>query len=126
MRATQRIATAYLGPNFQHVFERHARICKLILQQHDHIVVVLLDLLLLSRFSTALGFTLLNIRLERCNLLVDTCNILFNDESELLKDIFQDLERWTAKGYTYAYLHGPVIEQRFTLRHCKPWMLSTP
>jgi len=91
MRATQRIVTAYLGPNFQHVFERHARVCKFILQQHDHIVVVLLDLLLLSRFGTALGFTLLNICLERCNLLVDTCNVLFDDESELLKDIFQDL-----------------------------------
>ena len=91
MKATQRIATTYLGPNFQYVFERHARVCKLILQQHDHIVVVLLDLLVLGRFGTALGFTLLNICLERCNLLVDTCNVLLDDESELLKDIFQDL-----------------------------------
>lgn len=38
----------YLGPNLQHVFERHARVRKLVLQQHDHIVIMLLDLLLLS------------------------------------------------------------------------------
>lgn len=55
------MVAAYLGPNLQHVFERHARVCELILQQHDHIVVVLLYLLLLSRFCTALDFTLLNI-----------------------------------------------------------------
>jgi hypothetical protein len=61
------------------------------LQQHDHIVVVLLDLLLLCRFGTALGFTLLNICLERCNLPVDTCNVLFDYESEFLRDIFQDV-----------------------------------
>jgi len=91
MRATQRVVTGYLGPNFQHVLERHARVCKLILQQHDHIVVVLLDLLLLSRFGTALGFTLLNVCLERCNLPVDTCNVLFDDKSELLKHVLQDL-----------------------------------
>ena len=88
MRATPRIITAHLGPNFQHVFERHTCVCKLVLQQHNHIVVVLLDLLLLSRFGTALGFTLLNICLERCNLPVDTCNILFDNEGELLnKDL---------------------------------------
>ena len=89
MRATQRTVTAYLGPNLQHIFERHTRVCKLILQQHDHIVVVLLDLLLLSRFDTTLGSTLLDISLERCNLLVDTCNVLLYDESELLKGIFK-------------------------------------
>jgi hypothetical protein len=89
MRATPRIVAGYLGPNLQHVFERHARVCKLILQQHDYIIVVLLDLLLLSRLGTALGFTLLKICLERCNLLVDTCNVLFDNESKLLKDIFQ-------------------------------------
>jgi len=53
---------------------------------------VFLDLLLLSRFGTALGFPLLDICLERCNLLVDTCNVLFDDESELLKDIFSRFE----------------------------------
>lgn len=82
---------------------------------------MLLDLLLLSRFGTALGFTLLKVCLERCNLFVDTCNVLFDDESKLLKD---DLgERRRAKGYTYADLHGPVIKQRFTLCHCKSWVL---
>jgi hypothetical protein len=92
MRATQTIGAAHLGPNFQHVFERHTRVRKLILQQHDHIIVVLLDLLLLSRFGPALGFTLLDICLKRCNLPVDTCNVLFDDESELLYNIFQVLD----------------------------------
>ena len=53
---------------------------------------MLLDLLLFSRFGTALGFPLLNICLERCNLPVDTRNVLFDDESELLKDIFSRFE----------------------------------
>jgi len=51
-------------------------------------VVVLFNLLLLSRFGTAVGFTLFDICLERCNLPVDTCNVLLDDESEFLKVIF--------------------------------------
>ena len=84
-------STPYLGPNLEHVFERHARVCKLILQEHDHIVVVLLDLLLLSRLGAALRFVLFDIRLERSNLLVDTRNVLFDDESKFLMAVLGDV-----------------------------------
>jgi len=46
---------------------------------------MLLNLLLLSRLGTALGFTLFEICLERRNLPVDTCNVLLDDKSEFLK-----------------------------------------
>ena len=35
----------YLGPNFKHILECHARIRKFTLQQHDHIVIVFVYLL---------------------------------------------------------------------------------
>jgi hypothetical protein len=78
-------------------------------------VVVLLDLLFLGRFGTALGFTLFAIGLKRCNLLVDTCNVLFDDERKLLNGYLREMNN--KAGATYADLNGPVIEQRFTFRH---------
>lgn len=77
-------STTHLGPNLEHIFERHARICKLILQKHDHIVIVLLYLLLLGGLGAALRFTLLDICLERSNLPIDARNVLFDDESKFL------------------------------------------
>jgi hypothetical protein len=53
-------------------------------------VVVLFNLLLLGRFGAVLSFTLFHIGLERCNLLVDTRNVLFDDESKLLTVVFGD------------------------------------
>ena len=79
-------------------------------------MVVLLDLLFLGRFGTALGFTLFEIGLKRCNLLVDTCNVLFDNERKLLNGYLREMN--SKAGTTYADLNGPVIEQRFTFRHC--------
>ena len=53
-------------------------------------MVVFFDLLLLGRFGAVLSFTLFDIRLERRNLLVDTRNVLFDDESKLLTVVFGD------------------------------------
>jgi hypothetical protein len=49
---------------------------------------VLINLLLFGRLGAALRFTLLYICLERCNLLVDARNVLFNDEGEFLNSHF--------------------------------------
>jgi hypothetical protein len=92
--------TTYLGPNLEHVFERHARICKLILQKHDHIVIVLLYLLLLGGLGAALRSTLLDICLERSNLPIDARNVLFDDESEFLMAVLRDLRKATTKWMT--------------------------
>jgi len=59
------------------------------LQEHDHIVVVFLNLLLLGRLGAGLRFPLLNICLERCNLLVDARNVLFYDKSKFLTVVFE-------------------------------------
>lgn len=48
-------------------------------------MVVLLNLLPFGRLGIALCLALFHIRLERCNLLVDVCNVLLDDESEFLK-----------------------------------------
>jgi len=88
-------STTHLGPNLEHIFERHARICKLILQKHDHIVIVLLYLLLLGGLGTALRFTLLDICLERSNLPIDARNVLFDDESKFLMAVLKDLRKAT-------------------------------
>jgi len=53
-------------------------------------VVVFFNLLFLGRFGAVLSFTLFDIRLERRNLLVDTRNVLFDDESKLLTVVFGD------------------------------------
>jgi len=60
------------------------------LQEHDHIVAVLLNLLLLCRLGAGLRFTLLDICLERCNLPVDTRDVLFYDKSKFLTIVFKD------------------------------------
>ncbi len=52
----------YLGSNLEHVLERHTGICQLALQEHDHIVIVFLQLLALRRLG-ALRFTLFDVRL---------------------------------------------------------------
>jgi len=88
-------STTHLGPNLEHIFERHARICKLILQKYDHIVIVLLYLLLLGGLGTALRFTLLDICLERSNLPIDARNVLFDDESKFLMAVLKDLRKAT-------------------------------
>ena len=75
----------YLCPDFQHIFKCHTRVCELVLQQHDDVVVVLLNLLPFGRLGAALCLALFHICLESRNLLVDICNILLDNESEFLK-----------------------------------------
>lgn len=60
------------------------------MQEYDHIVAVLLNLLLLCRLGAALRSTLLDICLERCNLLVYARNVLFYDKSKFLTVVFED------------------------------------
>lgn len=88
-------STTHLGPNLEHIFERHARICKLILQKHDHIVIVLLYLLLLGGLGAALRFTLLDICLERSNLPIDARNVLFDDKRKFLMAIMRYMRKAT-------------------------------
>jgi hypothetical protein len=118
-------SATYLGPNLQHIFKCHARVCELVLQQHDDIVAVLLNLLPLSRLGTTLRFTLLHIRLERSNLLVDVCNILLDDESKFLKFFIRGLAgHGIGTDATYADLNRSVVKKRFTLCHYESSIVS--
>ena len=74
---------AYLCADFEDVLEGDARVCELVLQQHDDIMVVLLQLLPLRGLGP-LSLTLLDICLELSNLLVDVGNVLFDDIREFL------------------------------------------
>ena len=73
----------HLCPDLQHVLERHASISELALQQHNDVMVVLLQLLALWRLGV-LRLALLDIRLQLSNLLVDIGNVLFDDIGEFL------------------------------------------
>ena len=72
-----------LCPNLQDVLERHACVREFALQQHNNIVIVLLQLLALRRLH-GIRFTLLDIRLKLSNLLVDAGNVLLDDVREFL------------------------------------------
>jgi hypothetical protein len=112
--------TTYLSPNLEHVFERHTRICEFILQKNDHIVTVLLYLFLLGRFGAAQRFTLLDICLKCSNLLVDTRNVLFDDESEFLTVILGvEIGKKSKAEVTYANLDWPVVKQSLAFSHYK-------
>ena len=78
-----KLHTTYLCPNFQHILECHTGIRQLALQQHDDIVIVLLQLHPLSGLG-ALSFAFLDICLKLCNLLVDVGNVLLDDVGEFL------------------------------------------
>ena len=78
----------HLCPDLQHVLERHASISELALQQHNDVMVVLLQLLALWRLGV-LRLALLDIRLQLSNLLVDIGNVLLDDEREFLSRAFR-------------------------------------
>lgn len=68
-----------LSSYLQYVLECHAGICKLALQKHDDVVVVLVNLL-----RAAMGVVLLYVGLQRRNLLVDVRYVLLDDECQFL------------------------------------------
>ena len=69
----------HLCPNLQNLLESHARTGEFTLQQHDHIGIVLVNLLV-ERILRMGSVSLLEIGLQLCYLLVDTGNVLFDDK----------------------------------------------
>ena len=85
-----------------------------------------LNLLSFGRLGTTLQFTLLYIRLERGDLLVNICNILLDDKSEFLKIVLRGLAWHEIRAdATYADLNRSVVEERFTLRHYESTTVRT-
>lgn len=73
-----------LCPDLEHILERHADIREPALQQHDHIVVVLVNLFRLDSLR-ALCAALFDIRLERRYLLVEVRNVLLDYVCQFLQ-----------------------------------------
>lgn len=73
-----------LCPDLEHILERHADIREPALQQHDHIVVVLVNLFRLDSLR-ALCAALLDIRLERRYLLVEVRDVLLDYVCQFLQ-----------------------------------------
>jgi len=77
-------ALPYLSPNLQHVLERHACGSQLTLEQHDDVVVVLVDLFSFRSLGRLLYILLLDVNLKGGDLLVDPSNILLDYVREFL------------------------------------------
>ena len=81
---------AYLSAHFQHILKGHAGAGQFALQEHDNIAIVLVYLFAFERFRGCLCIALFDIGLKSCNLLVDVCNVLLDDEGQFLRE----LSRW--------------------------------
>jgi hypothetical protein len=75
---------AHLCSDLQHVFKCHANVRELVLEEHDDVVVVFLDLLCFRGLGTLLH-ALLDVRLQRRNLFVEVCDVLLDYEREFLR-----------------------------------------
>jgi hypothetical protein len=73
-----------LRAELEHVLERHARGCELALEQHHHVRLVLVRLLLVGR-ARAAGTVLADVRLQHRDLLVHARDVLLDDVREFLR-----------------------------------------
>jgi hypothetical protein len=85
-----------LGPDLEHVFEAHTRVGQATLEHHDHVIVVLVDLLALPA-GTPPARSLL---LQLCNLDIDRSDVLLDDIRQL------------------GYFDWPVVKERLAPGNC--------
>jgi hypothetical protein len=98
-----------LCPDFEDVLERHARVCELALEEHDHVRLVLVQLALVG-CPAARASLLADVCLQRSDLLVHAGNVLLDDVRELLHACQMSADTITGHGSAHANLHRPVVE----------------